>query len=146
MLVDQLQRPIGIVDRRSDLPLVPDDARIIEEPADVVLTKVRSLSRIEVGKPRPEVLPLVENRQPGEPSLKTLQTDLLEEPLVVGDSPAPLVVVIDAVDLWLDTPPAAIEAIISSVYLHHPVEFTDNRFIKPRGRLYDRAPTPSSGT
>jgi len=66
----------------------------------------------------------------GEPGLKTLQTDLLEESPVVNHGTAPLLVVVGAIDLGLDTPPATFESIISDVCLNHPAELTDSRFIK----------------
>ena len=128
MLICQLQCLLGIVDRRSDLPLMTNDAGVVEQTTDVFLAKLGHLNRIEPGEPRSEVLPLVENCQPGEPCLKALQTDLLEESLVVGNSPAPLIVVVGAIDLGLDAPPAAIEAVFSSVYLHHLAELTSRGF------------------
>lgn len=50
--------------------------------------------------------------------LETLEADLLEKPDVIGDRPAPLRVVVVAIDLWLSSPPAPSHAIGSDLYAH----------------------------
>ncbi len=47
VLVDHLERPLGIVDRRPDLALVPHDADVTEQALDVALVERRDDGRIE---------------------------------------------------------------------------------------------------
>jgi hypothetical protein len=45
---------------------------------------------IEPGERRPERLPLAQDRQPAQSRLEAFEADLLEQPVIVGDRPAPL--------------------------------------------------------
>jgi hypothetical protein len=68
---------------------------------------------VEASKRLAEVLSLAEDRQPTEASLKTLEADLLEEPRVVMDRPAPLGVVIGGIVRGAGPPPATRAPVIA---------------------------------
>src|SRR6188472_3680614 len=105
--LDELHRAARIVDRRLDLPAVADDGRVLEEPLDVALAEAGDLAEVEPGEGAPERLALAQDRQPGEPGLEPLERELLEQPHVLGDREAPLVVVVGAVLRLLASSPAA---------------------------------------
>ena len=117
-LFDDLEGAARIVDRRADLPLVANDPGIGQQSFHVFLTKPGDSGRIESGEPRPEALPLAQDREPGETRLEALETDLLEEPVVVRDRPAPLVVVVIPIDLRLGSPPAARDSVVADDQVH----------------------------
>src|SRR5947207_12620611 len=71
-----------------------EDARIPEQALHVAGPEVRHPFWYEVGERAPESLTLAENRQPREPRLEAFEADLLVDAHVIGDWPAPLVVVI----------------------------------------------------
>ena len=58
--------------------------------------KRATLSKSKPAKARAEILALAEDREPGQAGLEALEADLLEQPEVVGDRPAPFAVVIVA--------------------------------------------------
>ena len=62
-----------------------------------------------------EILALPEDGQPGQSRLETFEADLLEQPDVVADRPAPFVVVIVAVELVIAGPGAAQRAVFPAI-------------------------------
>ena len=60
---------------------------------------VKSATRVEIetGEGLAEILALPQDGQPGQARLKTFEADLLEQPEVVADRPAPFMVVVVAV-------------------------------------------------
>ena len=62
---------------------------------------------VEIQEGSTEILPLPENGQPAEASLKTLQTDFFEQSLVIGDRDALFRVVVAEILLrWTGSPAA----------------------------------------
>ena len=84
----------SVVDRRSDLAVVAHDAGVAEQPLDVSLAEPCHRLDVEPGERCPEVVALAQDRQPRQARLEPLQTELLEQPRVVGDPEPPLGVVI----------------------------------------------------
>ena len=112
-LAHELARPFRVVDRRLDLAAVPDDAFVPEQLRDLPFAEARDLLEVEAPERAPEVLALAEDRQPRQAGLETLEADLLEEPVVVGDSSAPLVVVVAQVVGVSAVPPTALLPIVA---------------------------------
>ena len=94
VLVDQLERALRVVDRRFDLAAMADDAVVLQQPLHVARAEARDHGGLELREGAAEVLALAEDRDPAQARLKTFEADLLEQPPVVGDRPAPLVVVV----------------------------------------------------
>ena len=65
---------------------------------DVALAEARDRVGIEAGERAAEVLALAQDRQPREPGLEPLEAEPLVEPALVGDRPAPLLVVVRDVE------------------------------------------------
>ena len=103
-LPDQLvQRRAGVVqgdrrarvgDRRLDLRAVADDAGVGEQAGDVIVAEAGDGLGLEVRERGPERLALAQDRDPGEPGLERLERHALEQPAVVDDGAAPLLVVV----------------------------------------------------
>src|SRR4051794_23517757 len=91
-----------------------NDAGVGEQTRDVALAEVRDAGVVETGERRPERRPLSKDREPGEPGLKSLQAQLLEQAVLVGDRQAPLAVVVGEVLRRGGAPPAAREAVRAS--------------------------------
>ena len=68
---------------------------------------------VEAGEGAAEILALAQDRQPGEAGLKALEAELLEQAAVVGDRPAPFVVVIGRDSRHGRAPPAARPAVVA---------------------------------
>ena len=101
----------GVVDRRFDLPSMPDDPLVLQQARDVSLAESRHALDIEVLERCPECRPLPKDGQPAQARLKPFEADLLEKPAIVDDGLAPLVVVIPHVSGIRAGPPAAGQAI-----------------------------------
>src|SRR5690349_23199846 len=86
---------------------MPDDAGVFQQALHVAPAKLCNDGGIEIPEGLSEVLALAENRDPAQPGLKALEADLLEQTAVVGDRPAPLVIVIPDVEVIFTRPPAA---------------------------------------
>ena len=69
------------------------------ESLHVAGTESGHLLEVEAGEGLAEIVPLSENRPPGEPRLESLQGQLLEEASVVGHGESPLPIVIVGVGL-----------------------------------------------
>ena len=81
-------------DRGLDLAAVAHDADVAEQPLHVDRSEAGDRCDVEPRERLPEALALSEDRQPRQPRLEPLQTQLLEEAIVVEDRSAPFVVVI----------------------------------------------------
>ncbi len=87
------------------------DTGIVEAALDVLRPETGHRLDIEIGEGGTEILALPEDRQPGEPRLEALQAELLEKAAVVGDGPAPFLVVIAEIERIFARPPAALAAV-----------------------------------
>jgi len=83
------------------------DAGVTEQACHVAGGETRHAIDIETGERVTEGVALAENRQPAESGLEAFQADLLEQPRIVGDRPAPLLVVVLDVERVGAAPPAA---------------------------------------
>ena len=106
-LGEEIESALSIVDGRKDLATMANDTRIVDKPLNIGIIELGHLIEIEVREGSAEVFALAENGEPGEASLKSFETDFLEEPEVIGDSPAPFFVVIADVFGVVSAPPAA---------------------------------------
>ena len=93
-LFDECAGTAGIADRRFDLAAMSHDAGIAEQALDVALPEARHLLEVELRERRAERVALPQDREPRQPRLEALETELFEEPAIVGDRKAPLVVVV----------------------------------------------------
>ena len=90
-----------------------DDPRVRKQPVDISVVIAGDLPRIEAIEGAPEVVALAQDRQPRQAGLEALQAQLLEQPPVVVDRVAPLVVVVRAVQRVAGRPPAARPAVVA---------------------------------
>jgi len=111
MVGHQIEGPAGIVDGRLDLGPMTDDSGVGEKTGDFGLPETGHDPRVEPREGLAKVVPLAQDRQPGESGLKPLETELFKQPMVVGQGPAPLVIVVGPVYLGLGSPPATSTAI-----------------------------------
>src|SRR6266705_3276376 len=98
----------GVADGGLDLEAIAHDPRVAEQPFDVAGAKARHLDRVEPGEGAAIVLPLVEDRGPGQPGLRALEYQELEQAAVVVDRDTPLHIVIADVQFAAETPRAAL--------------------------------------
>src|SRR5437879_5232633 len=110
----------------SPRPRRPDERT---GPSCTKRSKMRS--RSAVGMPRPESLALAQDHLPRQARLEALEHDLLEQPRLVVDGPAPLVVVVGGHQLGPDRPAA----------LRHRADCSPSTV---RSELYQRASSPTS--
>src|SRR5439155_20893942 len=96
----------SVVDRRFDFGPVADDASVRHELFDPGGIESGQPFQIEIVKGGTKVLALAQDRQPAQASLKPFQTQFFEQAPVVGDSSAPLVIVIVPVERVGGAPPA----------------------------------------
>src|SRR5262245_18277912 len=89
---------------------MPNDPFILQQPIDIALGELRHLLNLEPRKRFAEVLPLAEDCQPAQTSLKTLQADLLKEAGVIVDRKAPFFIVVLDVKRIANAPEAARDA------------------------------------
>src|SRR4051794_5502169 len=97
-VVVQVHGRARVRDRRLDLRAVADDARVGEQPGDVVVAEASDGGRLEARERGAERLALAQDRDPREARLERLERHALEEPALVGDRPAPLLVVVALVE------------------------------------------------
>jgi hypothetical protein len=88
-----------------------DNAFIPEKPSDVPAVKTSDLVEVKTSERFPEVFTLAKNDQPGESGLEAFQTDLFEEPEIIGDGATPFFVVVALIVLVATSPPTARNAI-----------------------------------
>jgi hypothetical protein len=84
---------------------VADDACILQQPVDGWFAEAGNLAEIEIAERRSEVLALPLDREPREPGLEALETDLFEESTVVERRAAPLAVVVVDIVVGITAPP-----------------------------------------
>src|SRR5690606_11017743 len=108
-----LARALRVLDRRLDLPPVPHDPRVGEQPLDVPRPEPRDPVDVEALERFAESRPLPKDRQPGQPGLEALEAELLEQPRVVRERASPLLVVVREVVLVRARPRAASPAVRS---------------------------------
>ena len=102
-----LARALGVVDGRDDLAAMADDAGIAEQALDILVGEGGDLVEIEAGEGLAKILALAQDGQPGQAGLKTFEADLFEQPAVVGDRPAPFMVVVVQIVRQIAVPEAA---------------------------------------
>src|SRR5258705_260187 len=68
-LIDHLECPRRVVDRRADLAAVPNDAGVGEQPVDVALVERGDDRWVEPSEAGAKVLPFAQDGQPREPGL-----------------------------------------------------------------------------
>src|SRR5690606_36351138 len=88
---------LRVIDDGFDLAAMTDDPRVVEQPRDVAFGVARHTVEIEAMKGRAEVLALVEDGEPAQTRLKTLETQLLEQAAIVVDGESPFGIVITLV-------------------------------------------------
>ena len=93
-LVLQLEDTRGVIERGLDLEPVPDDARVGEQSLAVIGSEPCDDGGVEAGERGPVALALVQDRRPGEPGLRTLERQKLEQVAVVVRGNTPLLVVV----------------------------------------------------
>ena len=119
MLVCHLDGSLRVVDRGLDLAAVSNNARITEESLHIGFIESRNDVWIESSKTESEILAFAQDREPAQPGLEPLETDLLEKPVVITLGESPLSVVIPLVLLVTLTPPTPVQPIESGHDLHH---------------------------
>ena len=90
----ELAHGARVRERRLDLGPVADDPRVGHQALDLGLTVPGDARVVEAVEGGAEVLALAQDREPGEAGLERLERQPLVEPAVVGDRPAPLLVVV----------------------------------------------------
>ena len=116
------QRPALLVERHDGsgvgdgclhLGPIADDARVREEPGDVVVAVAGDDVGLEAVERLAEARALAEDDQPREPGLERLQGHELEHRPLVAQRPAPLVVVVVDVERVAGAPAAAQLAVVA---------------------------------
>jgi hypothetical protein len=115
-LVQRQDRP-GVGDRRLDLGPVADDALVAQQPGHVGLAVGRHPVGLEPVERGPEARALAQDQRPRQPGLERLEAHQLEQPPLVPQRPAPLVVVVGDVARVAARPAAPGPA----VFAHHEV-------------------------
>src|ERR1700704_95648 len=84
----------GVCERGLDLRSVADDPRVAEQAQDLGVAEPRDRLRIEACESASEGVPLGKDRAPRQSRLECLEGQALEQPPLVEDGEAPLLVVI----------------------------------------------------
>ena len=84
-----------------------NDAGVAEQPLDVARSKARNPLEIESRKHLAERVAFSENRSPAQTGLKTFETNLLEQPTIVGNRESPFAIVVSDIDRIFASPVAA---------------------------------------
>lgn len=113
-LLQQFERPPGVVDGRAYLALMPHDSSIGEEVLDILFSKTPDLVEIEPGESGAKVPAFAQDGQPRKTGLKSFEADLFEKAEVVRDLPPPFPVMVTKVFLIVATPPASFATIGTS--------------------------------
>jgi hypothetical protein len=95
--VAQVDRCARVGDRRLDLGPVADDPGVAHQALDVGAVEAGDRIGLEACERLAERRALAQDRDPGEAGLEPLQAQALEQPALVGDGKAPLVVVVGLV-------------------------------------------------
>ena len=110
-LAGQLTGPSGVVDRGPNFPSMSHNAGVRQQTLHICVSKLRDSFEVEAVKGLAEVVSLAQDRQPREPGLKTLETDLLEKGEIVVSRHSPLVIVVGSVVPVPSAPEAASVAV-----------------------------------
>ena len=78
-----------------------DDPGIVDQTFDVGVLKLRHLVKVKAGKSRAKILPFAKDGEPTQAGLESFEADLFERTNVIGDFPAPFVIVIAEIVLCL---------------------------------------------
>lgn len=113
-LAPKLQGAPCVLNRRLDLGPISHDARVPQERFGVTRRERSDRPDVEVMEGGSKGLPLAEDGDPGEPRLKPLEAELLEESGVGGHGEAPLAVVVAPVEVVVARPPAPDDAIFTA--------------------------------
>jgi len=104
-----------------------DDAGISKQAFDIRVGEGGNLVQVEARESLAEILPLAQYGQPGQAGLKAFEADLLEQPAVVGDRPAPFMIMVMQVVRQVAVPEAAGDAVgaseQASVFVHCRIPF-----------------------
>src|SRR5581483_8020994 len=103
----EFQERAGVVDRRLDLEPVAHDAGVGHQAGDVLGPVAGDALGLEAVEGASEVVALLEDGEPRQPGLETLQHQLLEQHPVVRLGHAPLLVVVARIDGLGDAGPGA---------------------------------------
>ena len=95
--VERERRP-GVPDHGLDLAAVADDAGVAEQPLDVAFAEAGDRLDVPAGERGAVALALVQDRRPGEPGLRALEVQQLEELSLVPFGNAPFLVVVGDVE------------------------------------------------
>src|SRR5690606_37475955 len=102
-----LQRAGGIIDGGGDLAAMANDAGIAQQALDIGLAHGGDGGNVEAVEHRAETLALAQYGDPAQARLEAFKADLLEQPRIADDRPAPFMVVIMAVKRVVSGPGAA---------------------------------------
>ena len=102
-----LQKGLCVLDRRLYFTPVPHDAGVRHQRLQLLWAILGNNHGIKAVEGPAERLPLFQDREPGQPRLKALQNQHLEELPVVMLRPPPLLVVVGDVELGGRVSPAA---------------------------------------
>jgi hypothetical protein len=119
VLLDRRHGAPGVVDRRFDLPPVPDDGGIGQHLSDLAFAETGHLLRVEPGEMLAEGFQLAKHRDPREPRLETLQGDLFEQGGVSLLGVTPLRVVVADVERVLPRPATAPHPVPADDHVAH---------------------------
>src|SRR5712692_3723410 len=97
----------GVADRRFDLETVAHDPGGGQQLPDLACAEARDLFGIESGERPAIVVPLVEDRRPGQAGLGAFEDQELEQPPIVVDRHPPFLVVVAEIALAAQAPWAA---------------------------------------
>ena len=110
-LIPECERGAGIGDRGLDLCFVAHDVGIAHQALDVTRGEPGDDVWVESGEGVAEGLSLLEDREPRESRLETLEAELFVEADVVGDGSAPFIVVVGDVEGIAGAPAASTLAV-----------------------------------
>lgn len=133
MRFDEFDCSLGIVDRRLDLASMTNDASIVQEPLNISVAIARDPLEIEAVEDLTETIPLSQNRQPRQATLKAFETNFLEQQMIVSGWTTPFVIVIREVIVMTRGPRTPHDTSgrihVPNLLLHH----------RPNGLLQKRA-------
>ena len=126
----QIEPGAGVADRGTDLQAVAHDARVFKERVDLPLAVARDALRVEAVERLGVGLALLQDGVPAQSRLRALENQHLEEPAVVANRHAPLLVVVGDVERVVVHPAAARRSHVPILprskrpgARHHPVEY-----------------------
>src|SRR5260370_638978 len=93
-LLLQVEKRLGVLDRRFNLGPVAHDPRICQKRGDLPFVVAGDLPRVEPVERAPVGVPLAQDRAPAQPRLGTLEDEKLKKDAIVVQGNAPLLVVV----------------------------------------------------